>query len=129
LNDLWRGHYLASGKWQELRDHDNLVHGRVFYLFGSIQLIKQTAEAASSMPLKVATYYDRNQVNEADFNKGDVLCITTYQALYNGVSRFAKENISGLIFDDGHGASHIIRDYFTLRLTDEAFSWNILHPC
>lgn len=145
LNDLWRGQYLALEKWQELRDQENLVvslntgggktvigllqgqalvnetRGRVFYLCGSIQLIKQTAEAAASLGLKIATYYDRNLENEAEFNKGDVLCITTYQALFNGLSRFARDEIAGLIFDDSHVASHIIRDHFTLRLTEEDF--------
>lgn len=145
LNDLWRGQYLALEKWHELRGQKNHVvslntgggktiigllqgqslvnetDGRVFYLCGSIQLIKQTADAAASMPLKVATYYDRNLVNEAEFNKGDVLCITTYQALFNGLSRFSKDHISGLIFDDAHVASNIIRDHFTLRLNEQEF--------
>jgi tetratricopeptide (TPR) repeat protein len=145
LNDLWRGQYLALENWQELRSQNNLVvslntgggktvigllqgqalvneaRGRVFYLCGSIQLIKQTAEAAALMPLKVATYFGGNLENETEFNKGDIICITTYQALFNGRSRFAKEEISGLIFDDSHVASHIIRDHFTLHLDEREF--------
>jgi hemoglobin-like flavoprotein len=145
LNDLWRGQYLALEKWQELRNKPNLVvglntgggktvigllqgqalvnetQGRVFYLCGSIQLIKQTADAAKSLGLKVATYYNRKFENEREFNMGKVLCITTYQALFNGFSRFAKDEISGLIFDDSHVASHIIRDHYTLHLSEDDF--------
>lgn len=145
LNDLWRGQYLALESWETLRSHNNLIislntgggktvigllqgqslvnetRGRVFYLCGSIQLIKQTAEAASLMPLKVSTYYGGSFENETEFNKGDSICITTYQALFNGLSRFAREEISGLIFDDAHVASHIIRDHFTLHLDEKEF--------
>ncbi|OHX41425.1 MULTISPECIES: helicase C-terminal domain-containing protein [Cytobacillus] len=146
LNDLWRGQYLALEEWQDNRDEKevtislntgggktvigllqgqsivNETLGKVFYLCGSIQLIKQTEEFASSMPLKVATYYNRNLEREAEFNKGEVLCLTTYQAMFNGLSRFAREPILGLIFDDAHVASHIIRDHFTLRITDVEFA-------
>ncbi|ANX13323.1 hypothetical protein ABE41_015045 [Fictibacillus arsenicus] len=145
LNDLWRGQYLALEEWHELRANENLVvglntgggktvigllqgqalvnetQGRVFYLCGSIQLIKQTADAAKSLGLKVATYYNRKFENEREFNMGEVLCITTYQALFNGFSRFAKDDISGLIFDDSHVASHIIRDHYTLSLSENEF--------
>ncbi|MEL3961260.1 DEAD/DEAH box helicase [Lysinibacillus endophyticus] len=145
LNDLWRGQYLALEEWEKVRKDNDLVvslntgggktvigliqgqalvnetGGRVFYLCGSIQLIKQTAEVASLMPLKVATYYNRQFENEVDFNKGEILCITTYQALFNGFSRFAKEEIAGLVFDDSHVASHIIRDHFSLHLDDANF--------
>lgn len=145
LNDLWRGQYLALEEWNELRDENDLViglntgggktvigllqgqalvnetQGRVFYLCGSIQLIKQTAEAAKSLGLKVATYYNRQFENEKEFNMGKVICITTYQALFNGKSRFENDEISGLIFDDSHVASHIIRDHYSLRLTEDDY--------
>ncbi|HCG4536213.1 TPA: hypothetical protein NJY08_005067, partial [Salmonella enterica subsp. enterica serovar Typhi str. AG3] len=145
LNDLWRGQYLALEEWEKVRKENDLVvslntgggktvigliqgqalvnetGGRVFYLCGSIQLIKQTAEVASLMPLKVAAYYNRQFENEVDFNKGEILCITTYQALFNGFSRFAKEEIAGLVFDDSHVASHIIRDHFSLHLDEANF--------
>ncbi|MEA4900711.1 DEAD/DEAH box helicase family protein [Desulfitobacterium sp.] len=145
LNDLWRGQYLALEEWYRLREQDNHVislntgggktiigllqaqsivnetRGRVFYLCGSIQLIKQTEEAAKMIGLSVATYFSRQFSNEAEFNKGNVLCITTYQALFNGRSRFAKDEISGLIFDDSHVASHIIRDHYTLHLEEDTF--------
>lgn len=145
LNDLWRGQYLALEKWNEIREVNDIViglntgggktvigllqgqsivneeQGRVFYLCGSIQLIKQTAEAAKSLGLSVATYYNQTFENERDFNLGKVLCITTYQALFNGNSRFANDDITGLIFDDSHVASHIIRNQFTLNLSEEKF--------
>src|SRR5690625_3104513 len=145
LNDLWRGQYLALEHWNEIRDKEDIVvglntgggktvigllqgqalvnetNGRVFYLCGSIQLIKQTEDAAKSLGLEVATYYNRQFKNEREFNMGKVLCITTYQALFNGLSRLAKDDIAGLIFDDSHIASHIIRDHYTLRLSENEF--------
>lgn len=145
LNDLWRGQYLALEQWHNTRDKENLVvglntgggktvigllqgqalvnetNGRVLYLCGSIQLIKQTEDAAKSLGLEVATYYNRQFKNEREFNMGKVLCITTYQALFNGLSRLAKDEIAGLIFDDSHVASHIIRDHYTIRLSEQNF--------
>ncbi|HEU4964586.1 MAG TPA: DEAD/DEAH box helicase family protein [Bacilli bacterium] len=148
LNDLWRGQFLALTEWEKLRESENLVvslntgagktiigllqgqalanetQGRVFYLCGSIQLVKQTAEIASKMmKLKVATYYEKKFDNELEFNKGNVICITTYQALLHGLSdrKLAKDQIAGLIFDDAHVAAHIIRDQYTLTIDREKF--------
>ncbi|MEG6520855.1 DEAD/DEAH box helicase family protein [Desulfotomaculum sp. 1211_IL3151] len=145
LNDLWRGQFLALQEWHESREEAhsivnlntgggktiigllqgqsivNETNGKVFYLCGSIQLVKQTAEMAESIGLKVATYYNSMFINEVDFNKGEVICITTYQALFNGKSRFTYEKINALIFDDAHVASHVIRDQFTITLKEQEY--------
>ncbi|RRJ67224.1 hypothetical protein EHV15_33080 [Paenibacillus oralis] len=145
MNDLWRGQYLALEEWNEIRTQPNIstnlntgggktaigllqgqslvneTRGRILYLCGSIQLIQQTADAASSMGMKAATYYRGNLVNEAEFNMGDVQCLTTYQALFNGLSRLARKPIRGLLFDDAHVASSIIRENFTLHLKRNEF--------
>lgn len=145
VNDLWRGQYLAL---EELFQHSdkshvvinlntgggktvigllegqslaNMLQGRVFYLCGSNQLIMQTAEAAQRLALKVATYFNGNMQNELEFNLGQVQCLTNYQALFNGKNRRFREDIGGIIFDDAHVASHIVRENFTLRISEFEF--------
>lgn len=145
VNDLWRGQYLALESLNSYRTEPNIVlnlntgggktligllegqsivnetRGRVFYLCGSNQLVKQTSESAESLGLKVATYFSRQFENEMEFNLGQVQCITNYQALFNGKSRLARDEVQGLIFDDSHVASHIVRENFTLQLTEREF--------
>ena len=43
--------------------------------------------------------------------------MTTYQALFNGRSRFRSDDISAVIFDDSHTADQILRDQFSLSIT------------
>ena len=145
VNDLWRGQYLALESLSSNRDKVNIVvnlntgggktvigllqgqsmanelEGRIFYLCGSNQLIKQTAEAAEKLGLSVSTYYNGTMQNEREFNLGHVQCLTNYQTLFNGKNRRFREDIQGIIFDDAHVASHTVRDNFTLRITQSEF--------
>ena len=41
--------------------------------------------------------------------------MTTYQALFNGWSRFRSDDIAAVIFDDAHTADQILRDQFSFR--------------
>ncbi|MCQ6281077.1 helicase C-terminal domain-containing protein [Bacillus sp. EB600] len=99
----------------------NESEGRIFYLCGSNQLIKQTAAAAEKLGLKVATYFNGVMQNEREFNLGQVQCLTNYQTLFNGKNRRFRDDVQGIIFDDAHVASHIVRDNFTLRITENEF--------
>ncbi|WP_044339367.1 helicase C-terminal domain-containing protein [Rossellomorea aquimaris] len=145
VNDLWRGQYLALEELSNEREHNNiavnlntgggktvigLLYGqslvneledRVFYLCGSNQLIKQTSDAAESLGLKVATYFNREMKYEREFNLGDVQCLTNYQTLFNGKNRRFRNDIKGIIFDDSHVASHIVRENFTLKISEDEF--------
>ena len=53
--------------------------------------------------------------------RGVAPCVTTYQALFNGLSVFFRANIAAVIFDDSHAAEHLLRDQFSLKITRSAF--------
>lgn len=145
VNDLWRGQYLALEEFNEQKEKTNIainlntgggktvigllsgqsmaneLDGQVFYLCGSNQLINQTKEASELLELKLATYYNGEMYNEREFNLGKVQCLTNYQVLFNGKNRRFNNDIQGIIFDDSHVASHIIRDNFTLKISQSEF--------
>lgn len=60
-------------------------------------------------------------VNELEFNTGEIQCLTNYQTLFNGKNTRFRTDIEGIIFDDAHVASHIVRENFTLHLPESEF--------
>lgn len=147
VNDLWRGQYLALDELHQLLEEGkkhivvilntgggktvigllggqaltNRHSSRVFYLCGSNQLIVQTAQAAKRLGLSVATYFKSIMTNELEFNTGEIHCLTNYQALFNGKNSRFRNEIAGIIFDDAHVASHIIRNNFSLQISSTEF--------
>lgn len=139
INDLWLAQGDALRQWHENREKDNIgivlntgsgktlvgllvaqslvneTKGKVLYACSSIQLVEQTAEKAKGYGLDVTTYFRREFSNDL-YRRGEAPCITTYQALFNGRSRFFKEDIVAVIFDDAHAAEHLLRDHFSLRI-------------
>lgn len=139
INDLWLAQGDALRAWHEARDYPdvgivlntgagktlvgllaaqslvNETKGKIVYACSSIQLVKQTAEKARGYGLDVTTYIRGNYSNET-FARCVGPCITTYQALFNGMSVFAREELSAVIFDDAHTAEHLLRDHFSLRI-------------
>lgn len=144
INDLWLVQGDALREWHKLRSKDDLgivlntgagktlvglliaqsivneTRGKVLYACSSIQLIEQTAEKAKGYGLHVTTYFNKEFSNDA-FTRGEAPCITTYQALFNGHSKFFREEIAAVIFDDAHAAEHLLRDHFSLRIPREQF--------
>jgi len=144
INDLWLAQGDALREWHKLRNNNDLgvvlntgagktlvglliaqsivneTRGKVLYACSSIQLVEQTAEKAKGYGLSVTTYYHGDLSNDL-FTRGLAPCITTYQALFNGHSRFFREEISGIIFDDAHAAEHLLRDHFSLRINRDGF--------
>jgi tetratricopeptide (TPR) repeat protein len=98
----------------------NETEGRVVYACSSVQLVKQTERKAEGYGLKVTTYSDRTFSNDL-FQQGLAPCVTTYQALFNGRSRFFREDLEAVVFDDSHTAGHILRDQFTLSIKRAAW--------
>lgn len=98
----------------------NELRSLVVYACSSIQLIEQTAKKASGYGLPVTTYA-RGEFSNDLATKGEAICLTSYQALFNGRSRFRREDIGGIIFDDAHAAEHLLRDHFSLRVTKRDF--------
>lgn len=144
VNDLWLAQGDALREWNEHRAAEDIAivlntgagktlvgllaaqslvnetNGRVAYACSSVQLVRQTARKAEGYGLSVTSYAERQFSNDL-FQRGEAPCVTTYQALFNGRSRFVREDLEAVIFDDAHTAGHILRDQFTLRITRFAF--------
>lgn len=95
----------------------------VIYLSPTVQLVEQTLAKAKEYNIP-AVAYDKNVKNfSEDFLSGKSVLICTYQALFNGDSRFGVRGIkpvltaAAIILDDAHVAFSNMRDIFTLRLT------------
>ena len=80
----------------------------------------QTAKKAQGYGLPSTTYVKGEFSNDLAA-KGDAVCLTTYQALFNGKSRFFNREITGIVFDDAHAAEHLLRDHFSLRVGKDRF--------
>jgi tetratricopeptide (TPR) repeat protein len=139
VNDLWLAQGDALREWNEHRTDDdvavvlntgagktlvgllvaqslvNETEGRVAYVCSSVQLVKQTERKAEGYGFKVTTYIEGAFSNDL-FQRGMAPCITTYQALFNGRSRFFRDDFDAVVFDDSHTAGHILRDQFTLSI-------------
>lgn len=144
INDLWLAQGDALREWHASRDEADIgvvlntgagktlvglliaqslvneTRAQVLYACSSIQLVEQTAEKAAGYGLSVSTYFGGNFSNDL-FHQGKAPCITTYQALFNGRSRFFREDISAVIFDDAHAAEHLLRDHFSLQIAKGVF--------
>ena len=142
INDLWLAQGDALREWNTNRNKSdvaivlntgagktlvgllaaqsfaNETNGHVIYACGSIQLVEQTASKAEGYGLEVTTYFQGNFSNTA-YQAGLAPCITTYQALFNGKSKFFRDVPSAIVFDDAHTAEHLLRDHFTLRINRE----------
>ena len=89
---------------------------KVIYLCASIQLVEQTVNEARSLGINVSSYSLGKYANEYDFHECKAPLITTYQALFNGKSKFSQEDIGGIIFDDSHVSGSVLKDSFTLSI-------------
>lgn len=145
INDLWLAQGDALREWHKYRHKEDLgvvlntgagktlvglliaqsivneTRCKVLYACSSIQLVEQTAEKAKGYGLHVTTYFHGVFSNDL-FTRGEAPCITTYQALFNGHSKFFREDIAGIIFDDAHAAEHLLREHFSLRISREEFT-------
>lgn len=138
INDLWLGQGDALRDWNDNREKNdvaivlntgagktligllvsqslvNETKGKVLYACGSIQLIEQTREQAKGYGINVTTYYEGSFSNDL-YLKGEAVCLTTYQAIFNGRSIFNCEDVDAIIFDDAHTAEGIIKNHFSLE--------------
>lgn len=138
--NLWLGQGDALRDWFENRDKNDIVlamdtgmgktivglliaHSimneksqKVIYVCASKQLVEQTVSEANEIGIEVASYMDGDYSNGFSFHDCTAPLVTTYQALFNGKSKFFREDIGGLIFDDSHVADTVIKDSFTLSI-------------
>jgi tetratricopeptide (TPR) repeat protein len=144
INDLWLAQGDALREWNAARTKSdvaivlntgagktlvgllaaqslvNETTGHVVYACSSIQLVEQTAAKAKGYGLDVTTYFHGNFSNDL-YQSGRATCITTYHALFNGKSRFFRDSLSAVVFDDAHTAEHLLRDHFTLHINRDEF--------
>lgn len=140
VNDLWLGQGDALREWHKERHMDDIAvvlntgagktlvglliaqslvnetQRQVLYSCSSIQLVEQTAAKARGYGIDVATYHGGQFVNEDAYYRATAPCVTTYQALFNGKTRFRNNDVSAVIFDDAHTADNILRDQFSLHI-------------
>lgn len=101
----------------------NELHGPVLYLTPDNQLKMQVSQLAQQYKIEVETY-DSNYSFSNPFLNGEKVLIASYQALFNGQSRFGVRDgkfdilrLAGIVLDDAHVASSLIRDQFTMSLS------------
>ncbi|MCK4389015.1 MAG: DEAD/DEAH box helicase family protein [Desulfobacterales bacterium] len=100
----------------------NEMHEPVIYLSPTVQLVHQTLAKAEEYNIP-AVVYEKGVDFPDEFFAGKSVLICTYQALFNGRSRFgirggSKEiiNAAAIILDDAHVSFSTVRESFTLRL-------------
>lgn len=140
INDLWLAQGDALREWQKNRNCSdvsvvlntgsgktlvglliaqslvNETSGKVLYACASIQLVQQTAEKARGYGLDTTTYVSGDFSTDG-YHRCVTPCVTTYQALFNGKTRFRKDDVVAVIFDDAHVAEHLLRDQFSLEIS------------
>lgn len=105
----------------------------VIYLAPTIQLVQQALQKANEYNI-AAVAYEKGTDFPDDFLIGNSVLICTYQALFNGRSRFgirgSNSTISAaaIILDDAHVAFASVRNAFTLKVNrnDNAESYDHL---
>jgi len=105
----------------------NQTTGQVLYVCANNQLIEQTIDKARECGIEIASRYEGNWQNKERYDAGEVFCITNYASLFNGLSIFRNEILSGIIFDDAHMAENLIRDQFTLTIKDSEIYQNLIN--
>lgn len=142
-NDIWRGQAEALNRWHEERHRrgvlialntgagktlvglliaQSLVNEGVenaIYVCATIDLVRQTALQVHQVGLEYTIRIDGKYNNDL-FESGRSFCVTTYQALFNGLSRIRRIHFPGaVIFDDAHVAETMLRDAISLRISSQ----------
>ena len=139
-NDLWRGQDKALRDWEEVRGKrdvlitlntgagktmvglliaQSLVNEgleNIVYVCSTIDLVEQTSREARRIGIDHTTRVRRGYSNDL-FETGKAFCVTTYAAMFNGLSSIRRKYFPrAIIFDDAHVAESLLRDAFTLRI-------------
>lgn len=140
-NDLWRGQAEALIQWHNVRSKNDVLISlntgagktlagllaaqslvnegvaNVIYVCATIDLVNQTSQEARRIGLE-HTIRVRAQFDNDLFESGRGFCITTYHALFNGLSAIRRRHFPGaVIFDDAHVAETILRGSLTLHVS------------
>jgi len=140
-NDLWRGQAEALIQWNDARNRNDVLISlntgagktlvglliaqslvnegiqNVIYVCATIDLVLQTSREAERIGLDHTTRV-RSGYNNDLFESGRGFCITTYHALFNGLSAIRRRYFPGaVVFDDAHVAESILRGSLTLHVS------------
>jgi len=92
----------------------NELKAPVAYVCGTRQLVTQTVEHSRNYGLQVTSYLSGEYSNDLYLSKKAPL-VTTYHAVFNGLSRFKGTDFAAIIFEDAHLAEQILRDVYTFN--------------
>lgn len=105
----------------------------VIYLSPTVQLVQQILDKAYEYSIPAISYQKEVDFSD-DFLAAKSILVCSYQALFNGKSRFgvrgsSKDKIStgAIILDDAHVSFSSVRDIFTLRVDGESDKESYLH--
>ena len=140
-NDLWRGQAEALVQWNGARNRNDVLVSlntgagktlvgllvaqslvnegieNVIYVCATIDLVNQTSQEATRIGLDHTIRVRSNFSNDL-FESGRGFCITTYHALFNGLSAIRRRFFPGaVVFDDAHVAESILRSSLTLTVS------------
>ncbi len=103
----------------------NEINEPVLYLTPTRQLMTQTLEKAKALGIAAVPYQVGESLN-GDFLNGKAVMVSTYKALFNGLSKFGVRSasvspikVSAVILDDAHVAFSVVRASFTLEVEAE----------
>ncbi|KPQ01695.1 DEAD/DEAH box helicase family protein [Marinobacter sp. HL-58] len=141
-NDIWRGQTEALSQWNDNRSQNDVLielntgAGKtlvglliaqslvneglqnVVYVCATIDLVEQTSAEASRIGIQHTTRVAGGYNNDL-FESGKAFCITTYHALFNGLSSIRKNHFpEAVIFDDAHVSENMIRSAMTLSFSE-----------
>lgn len=111
----------------------NETNEPVLYLASTKQLVNQTLKQADEYNISAIGYDNTKHIDEL-LSPQHVL-VATYQALFNGRSRFGVRDTGtrqiatagGIVLDDAHTAFSTIRDVFTLKLSRQEHEEDYRH--
>ena len=145
INDLYVSQAQALEKWFARRDEQDIViklhtgggktlvglliassilnehHEPVIYLAPTVQLVQQTLQKAREYGIS-AVAYEKGTDFPDKFLVGKSVLVCTYQALFNGRSRFGVRGgntplkAAAIVLDDAHVAFSTVREIFTLKI-------------
>jgi hypothetical protein len=143
-NDIWRGQTDALEKWHENRKiNDVLIElntgagktlvgiliaqslvneglQNVVYVCATKDLVNQTSAEANKIGIAHSLRIGGGYNNDL-FQSGKAFCITTYHALFNGLSSIRRYNFpEAIIFDDAHVSEQTLRGALTLAFNGES---------
>ena len=149
IDDLWQSQAEALDEWFKRRTQQDLVlklntgggktlvglliaqstlaevGGPVLFLCATNQLAQQTIAHANQFGIDVVPYL-RGQDLSSEFINGRAIMVASYQALFNGFSKFGtvggrREIVrpAAIILDDAHTAFAAIRNQFSISIGQE----------